>query len=140
VRGLLDIALTAHTRPLDWRVVAERARRWRVRTAVWTVLYLAEQLIGLPGVEEALVSLSPTSLRRVLLKSLVSPRSVLEGRDLRQSPLRYLILLLLVDRPWDATYLVFRTLWPEEEWLKARYGVQASRWHHLWSVARRGQI
>lgn len=140
VRGLLDIALTAHTRPLDWCVVAERAQRWRVRTAVWAVLDLAEQLIGLPGVREALISLSPTLLRRALLKSVVSPRSVLEGRDLRQSPLRYLILLLLVDRPRDATYLVFRTLWPEEEWLRARYGEQRSHWRHFWNVLLHGQV
>jgi hypothetical protein len=140
LRGLLDIALTAHTRPVNWYVVAERARRWRVGTAVWTVLDLAERLIGLPGVEEVLINLSPTSFRRVLLKLLVSPQSMLDGRDLRESPLRYLILLLLVDRPWDAAYLVFRTLWPEEEWLVARYEEQASRWHHLWNVARHGQV
>jgi len=29
---------------------------------------------------------------------------------------------------------IFRTLWPEKEWLEARCGGQASRWRHLWNV------
>jgi hypothetical protein len=139
LRGLMDIALAAQTRPVDWKVVITRARQWRVSTAVWIVLDLADQLIGLPGAEEALLSLRPAALRRALLKPLVSPQTVLEGRDLRESRARYLILLLLVDRPQDAARLLFRTLWPEREWLKARYGKQTSHWHHLWNAVRHGQ-
>ena len=65
VRGLMDVALTARARPVDWALVAERARRWRVGTAVWTVLDLAEQLLGLPDADGALVSLRPSAARRL---------------------------------------------------------------------------
>lgn len=140
-------------RRVDWAAVAERARRWRVGTAVWVVLDLAERLIGLPGVDEALVRLRPSAVRRALLRRLVSPESVLAGRDLRSSRARYLILLLLVDRPRDAVHLVFRALWPERQWLEARYGDPStldgtsalrarlrSRWRHLWGVVRHGKV
>jgi hypothetical protein len=140
VRTLLDIALTAQARPLDWRAVARLACQWRVATAVWVVLDLVQQLIGLAGVEEALSPLRPSALRRVLLGRLVSPESVLAGRDLRSGRLRYLVLLLLVDRPTDAARLVFRSLWPEREWLAARYGEGWSRRRHLWNVVRRGEV
>lgn len=140
VRGLMDVALTARVRSIEWAVVAERAQRWRVGTAVWTVLDLAERIIGLPGVDAALVSLRPSATRRVLLRLLVSPESVLAGRDVTQSRMRYLLLLLLVDRTRYAVRLLFRILWPEEDWLTARYGEDWSRRRHLWGIVRHGQV
>ncbi|MBE2199114.1 MAG: nucleotidyltransferase family protein [Anaerolinea sp.] len=138
---LLDIALTAERRGVDWNVVAARAQEWRVGTAVYTVLQLLNELIGATGVEVALVKLRPSRLRRWLLARFVLPESVLAGQDLRGGQARYLLLLLLVDRPRDMLYLVFRTLWPEEEWLAARYGAQSvSRWRHIWRVLRHGQV
>ncbi|MCB8920905.1 MAG: nucleotidyltransferase family protein [Ardenticatenaceae bacterium] len=133
LQGLLDIALTAQGRGVDWAVVAGRAKIWRVRTAVYTVLYLLDELIGVEGVEEALAQLRPSRLRRWLIGRFVSPESVLAGRDLRNGRMRHLFLLILVDRLRDMAYLVFRTLWPESEWMQARYGgKQVSRWRHLW--------
>lgn len=141
LQGLIDIALTARARRVDWRLVAERARRWRVATAVYTVLHLLDQLIGAQGVEIALQELQPGRLRRRLIGRFVSPESLLAGRDVRGGRARYLLLLLLVDRPRDMLYLVFRTLWPEEAWLAARYGERpVSRWRHVWNVLRYGRI
>jgi hypothetical protein len=139
LRGLMDIALAVQAKSVDWTLVVARARQWRVSTVVWIVLDLTNQLIGLPGTEEALSSLRPAALRRALLKPLVSPQTVLEGRDLRESRARYLILLLLVDRPQDVVRLLFRTLWPEREWLEARYGKPTSHWRHFWNVVRHGR-
>jgi len=141
LQGLLDMALTAQVRGVDWGVVAERAREWRVRTAVYTVLSLLDALIGAAGVETALERLRPSRLRRWLIARFVSPEWVLAGRDLRNGRARYLLLLLLVDRPRDMLTLMFRTLWPEEEWMQARYGgKRVSRWRHMWRVMRYGQV
>jgi hypothetical protein len=140
LRGLVDIALTAGTRPVDWSVVAGRAREWRVATAVWAVLDLLEQLIGVPGAEEARRRLRPSPLRRKLLERFVSAGSVLAGIDLRGGRRRYLLLLLLVDRPRDMLRLIFRTLWPEKAWMDARYQEPTSRWDHLWAVLRYGRV
>jgi hypothetical protein len=140
VRGLLDIALTAKSRPVDWAVVAQRACAWRVGTAVWQTLLLLEQLIGTPGLGEVRQRLRPSRLRRRLLRKLVSAESILRGNDLRNGRSRYLLLLLLVDRPQDMVHLAWRTLWPEPEWLDARYQGQGSRWSHLWQVVRYGRV
>lgn len=138
---LLDIALTAERRGVDWDVVAARAQEWRVGTAVYTVLHLLNELIGATGVEVALAKLRPSRLRRWLLAHFISPESVLAGQDLRGGQARYLLLLLLVDRPRDMLYLVFRTFWPETEWMQARYGARPiSRWRHIWRVLRHGQV
>jgi hypothetical protein len=140
VRGLMDIALTARARPVDWDVVVERATAWRLRTAVWVALDLASQLVGLMGVEGALTDLRPPCHQRALLRALASPTSVLAERDLAKGWVRFLIWLVLVDRPRDAFRLAFRTLWPERAWMAARYGEGGNRWHHLWNVMRHGEV
>jgi hypothetical protein len=101
VRGLLDIAFTADKRPVDWAVVAARAREWRVSVAVYTALELAAQLVGAPGMAGALERLRPSSPRRWLIRRLVTPQGVLVGRDLSRGIYRYLLLLLLTDRLRD---------------------------------------
>lgn len=140
VRGLIDIALTDRSRMVDWKIVAERAKKWRVGTAVWLVLSLLDQLIGAPGLEPALAQLRPSRWRQKLLKQLVSPESVLAGQDLREGRTRFLLLLLLVDRWRDMVYLIFRTLWPENAWLQARHGKPGNHWRHLWQVVRYGRV
>lgn len=141
IQGMLDVALTAQVRGVDWQVVAERAKEWRVATAVYTVLSLLDELVGVAGMEEALQGLRPSRLRRWLIGRFVSPQKLLAAQDVRSGRARYALLLLLVDRLGDMAYLVFRTLWPEPEWLAARYGpTKAGRWHHLWQVLRYGSI
>lgn len=140
VRSLVDLALLARSETVAWDVVAQRAREWRVATAVWTVLDRLQSLIGLPQMEPALVALRPSRLRRHLLQATVSPQSLLAGDDHRQGLIRHLLWLLLVDRPSAAARLVYRTLWPEPQWLAARYGGAVSHWQHLWRVLRYGEV
>jgi hypothetical protein len=40
----------------------------------------------------------------------------------------------------DAGKLMWRTVWPDNEWLNARYGHAASRRRHLWGIVARGQV
>jgi hypothetical protein len=140
VRSLMDIVLSARARPVDWNVVAARARAWRLATATWLALDLAGRLVGLEGAAVALDKLQPGRVRLRLLRRFVSPQWVLAGRDLRHGRWRFLLLLLLVDRPLDAGKLVLRAVWPEPEWLAARYGDRASRRRHLWGILARGQV
>ncbi len=140
LRSLVDMALTAEKRGVDWGVVAERAKDWRVGTAVYTVLSLLDQLIGLDGLEEALTRLKPSARRRRLIHRFVTPESVLAGRDITSGWQRFLLLLLLVDRRRDAAKLVFRALWPEPEWLEARYGNKVGHVGHVVRMVRYGEI
>ena len=59
-------------------------------------------------------------------------------RDLSASKWRYVFLLLLIDRERDMLRLVYRALWPEREWLIARYGryTFTTRLRHLFDAAR----
>ncbi|MBK6328475.1 MAG: nucleotidyltransferase family protein [Chloroflexi bacterium] len=140
LRSLVDMALTAQKRGVDWGEAAERAAAWRVGTAVSTVLELLDQLIGVDGMEEKLGGIRPSAVRRYLLRRLVTPESVLAGRDVRHGWQRYALLLLLVDRPRDAARLLWRTVWPEAAWLAARYGEPTGHGRHLWRLVRRRAV
>lgn len=141
LRGLVDIVLQARSQPPDWRVVAERAHTWRVATATWLVLSLAHTLLGLPGAEESMAALRPSAFRRRLLTRFANTETMLAGRDITHGPLRFIFLLLLIDRPGDALRLLGRALWPEGGWLAARYGASGPRvrMRHL-AGALRGRV
>ena len=141
LRGLLDVALLARSQPIDWQAVAERARGWRVAAATWLVLDLADALFGLPDAAAAIAGLRPRRMRRGLLSRFVGADSMLAGRDRTRGPRRFVYQLLLVDRNRDAARLLVRALWPEADWLAARYGRRdvRTRYRHL-LCALRGKI
>ena len=139
LRSILDILLTDQVRQVDWLLLAGRAREWRVATAVWLALVVTQQLTGAASFQTALHELQPSAWRRRRLQDFISADSILAGRDIRDEKERYLFLLLLVDRPWDAGKLMVRTLWPEGEWLDARYGGSVDHWQHIRRlIAQRG--
>jgi hypothetical protein len=140
LRSLADIALTAAARPVNWSRLAERARAWRLGTAVYLTLTLTDQLFDLPACQPACDHLRPGSLRCRLLARLVNPRTALNRADIRTSLARQYLLLLLVDRPRDGLRLIGRTLWPTAEWRAARYGRPTGPLSHFWHLLRTRQI
>lgn len=140
VRGLVDMAMVAKKQPVSWQIVAERAMEWRVQTAVYTILNLLHDLIAPEGMEEALTQLRPSPLRQRLLRPYANLQAMLSGQDVSNGRSRYLLLLLLVDRPRDMINLIYRTLWPEKSWLYARYGKATSNFYHLKQLLRHGNI
>lgn len=138
LRGLMDIALLARHYPIDWNVIVQRARDWRIATAVWLVLSLTVDLAGLEEAVEAVRQLRPSALRCRAIHTFANAETMVEMRDLSISKWRYVFLLLLVDRPRDAVKLIYRALWPEREWLIARYGryTFSTRLRHLVDAAR----
>ena len=138
VRAPIDITLLARHQPLDWSVVVQRAREWHVATATWLVLSLTVDLCGLTEAAEAARQLAPSRLRQKLIGLFANPQALVNMRDLSKSRWRYVYLLLMVDRRRDAVKLVYRALWPEDEWLQARYGKTGwrVRLQHLADAAR----
>ena len=127
VQRLVDIALLARQQPVDWILVAERARAWRVAAPTWLALELAMTIVGLTEAQPALARLAPSPLRRRVLHLFVNPATLLQRRNITTGPLRFLFLLAMVDRPLAAARLLGRAVWPEEAWLAARYGTGGVR-------------
>lgn len=120
LRSLLDVEMARRQYCIDWNLVAQRARTWRVRNAVWIVLMLVNEGFGNEP-ELPLKTLSPSLIVQRNLRRFVSLRSMAEGRRLSRSPIRFLYQLILVDRPMDALRLTWHAIFPERRWLIARY-------------------
>ncbi len=140
IRSLMDLALTANKRTIDWDIVANRSKQWRVSNAVWLALQLLQQLFGVPELEGILKKLHPAYWQCQYLQTLITPESVILGEDLRSGRMRYLFLLLLVDRKRDMGRLAFRTFWPENKWLFYRYNSPVNHWQHLNRVIRHDRL
>ena len=59
-------------------------------------------------------------------------------RDISRGPLPFALFLLLVDRYRDITVIIARAVWPERDWLAARYGRTGigARLRHLAGAVR----
>lgn len=129
LRSLLDIALLDQQN-IDWAVVVARARHWRVATVISVVLDLLINVFGAaalsPELCAAAAELRATTNSRLFSHQWRNPALVFNQTKLSASHIRFFYLLSMIDRPTDALYLMTRTLWPENEWLVARYGRASS--------------
>ena len=108
---------------------------------VWTVLCLAQRLLGTAAPDVFLQSLAPPHWRRWLIDRLRLDEALLVMRPGVYDHRRFLIQMAMVDRLRDGAALLWRGLFPEAAWLQARYGVEPGqtlwRWRfaHVWRLA-----
>ncbi len=148
LRTLIDIDTLRRKLTVDWTILALRAREWHVVTPLWLVLSLLGCIFGDSENKLPLKELQPSVLRRWLLEKFVSPQGLFKGLVIREGPMRFIFLILLIDKPVDAMRLIWRTLVPDYKWLMLRYGLQdAPQWRiilqriwHPLSIALKREI
>lgn len=113
-----DLALLLECRgaALDWAAIVERARRWRVRVALWLALDTVSRRSEVQVPRDALRRLRPRLARRTLLRLLV------RGAEVRRPRLEHLIALLLIDRGRDRARAALASVVPSPAWARLRYG------------------
>jgi hypothetical protein len=126
LRNLLDVHLVTLRLSPNWDAVVERAEAWRLATMLWTTLSLAVQLWGTPVPVSALTALQPGPTRRRAIAFLNLANAVLAMRTVGYGYRRLVIQMLLTNRLRDAWRLVWRALFPEDDWLQARYGAETA--------------
>ena len=132
LRPFLDLAMMVQNWTVPWEVVVGRARAWQVSTPTWLVLDLLGKFSAEMQDQLPIRALRPSRLRRWILGRFVSPQSLIERRDIRQSLLRFVFLLLLVDRPVDAARLVLRSVFPDRQWFVLRYQLEDASNLRIW--------
>jgi len=129
LRTLLDLDMVRKKLSVDWACLAGRAKEWHVETAMWLVLRMLELVFGDPEQTLPLNTLQPSALRRSVLERFITPEGICNGLVIRESPIRFLFLFALVDNPFEALWLLWRTLVPDNTWFTLRYGLQnAPKW------------
>lgn len=134
LRTLVDLDRARRKWTVDWNVVAQRAREWRVSVATWIVLSALAELFGDPEKQLPLQELAPSRLRQSILRRFASPETLADGLTLSAGPRRFLLLLALVDRPADAILLAWRALFPDRLWLTLRYDSADARGWRVWRL------
>jgi len=122
LRSLVDIALLVQRQPVDWAVVVQRARTWRVATVTGLALALTQACFDLPELAAPVTALAPTGVQRRVLARFIDKQTILDRPALASGKARFAYLLSVTDRRRDSLRLLWRTLWPEAPWLAARYG------------------
>ncbi len=140
LRGLLDVHLVILHQEPDWSQLVARARSWRVATVLWTMLDLVVRLLDTPVPQPILQELAPSTMRQWAIGRLKLDQALLEMWPGGYRHRRFLVELLMVDRIRDAARLLWRGLFPESAWLRARYGAvtPAAMWRarlaHPWRL------
>ena len=120
LRSLLDLVVIAQA-GIDWSVVVQRSRNWRLATVMGHTLALAGEIYqNAPMLAASAQLISPWRLR--ILRSFANPDTILRKKPLDRSLAKWVYLLFAVDHGYDCLRLVARSLWPEGAWLHARYG------------------
>jgi len=125
LRPLLDLEQLYRELPIDWSIVLQRARDWRVTTATWLLLDLWAKLFDRKD-DIPLSELCPSSFRQRILQRLIPVQLLMEGKTLRRGWERRIFLLFLVDRPADAVRLLWRAFFPERQWITLLYGLEGA--------------
>lgn len=141
IRALLEIVMVINHSQVSVNQLVESAQKFRLQTVLWSVLYLADQLVGLDSKYQAhLQAIAPPRFYRKALIKFLTIDSVLVSDDLQRGKERFLLLLLLTDRHTDRLALIRHALFPTKPWLQARYGRSVGVVYHLKHLLRTGNL
>jgi len=132
----LDLALLLrrYGDTLDWEGVAERARRWRVRGALYFALRAVQEHFDVGAPPLLLARLRPRGLRPAVFEWLRRRR----GEQLER--LDYLVPFLVMDQGSDLLRALARGALPAGEWVRCRYGARSLVEGYLAHYARIGKV
>ncbi len=117
IHGLLELERDS----IDWGRLAERARSWRVRIAVWSAFAVVRTFDADAVPVSVMDDLGVPKWRQAVLRPMIE-RVQNGNRVLASGSMRFLGLLL-VDRMRDLPFVLFRGLFPGRLWLKMRFNL-----------------
>lgn len=131
----LDLALLIRRQgdAWNWEVVAERARRWQIRGALFYALREVRERFEVAIPAWFLARLRPAGPRRILLD-----RLRYRGEE-RLERLDYLIPFLVMDKGSDILRALSGAVLPPASWLRCRYGKPSAFSAYLAHWARIGR-
>jgi len=131
----LDLALLLRRPPgyFDWPSILERARRWRVRGALYFALRVVEEDLSVTAPAGVLSELKPLGLRGEALERLA------RHRDPR-ARFEHLVDLLLLDAGRDLLRAIVISAAPTPAFVRGRYGTSSTLRAYLDHYRRIGAL
>ena len=132
-QGYEDIVRVAQAEAanLDWDVLAQRARAWKVSVAVWAALRAACAFDEAAVPERALQALRVPRWRQRILRPYV--QQAVDGRAALVSGSMRFLGVLLIDRVRDLPGVLWRGLFPGRRWIQTRFDLTGgqARWRQI---------
>ncbi len=114
--------ILTYQKELDWKYIFEKAGEYKIKKIIYCSLNLMEGIFGPVVPRDALERLKP---RRMFFS--FSIRKILSLPDQEIGFRKSVAQLFLMDSVMALPIIIFRGLFPSNEWLKYRYGINKNK-------------
>lgn len=114
--------ILAYQGQIDWKDLIIKAKCYKIKTICYYALFLTQEMFGDILVEEkVLKALRPNKMQLFLINFFIGKDRILSLPDEEPGAKKYIAQLFLMDNLWDIPKIVFKSLFPSDEWLKYKY-------------------
>lgn len=115
--------ILAYQQELDWQYIIEKAQAYKIKKIIYYSLNFMQGLFGLILPEDILNRLKPKRKELILSDFFVSKREILALPDKEIGFRKSVVQLFMMDSLLVVPKIIFKGLFPSDEWLKYRYGI-----------------
>lgn len=127
---LCDVAqvIKAYGENINWDVIIERSKRWKISRAAYCSLYLAKNILGAQAPEKVLLTLQLLNIETQVFQFVMLNMEYKEEiMQIRNSLLTIALKLLIIDRLKDRVFFflnyVRELTFPNISYIKVRYSI-----------------
>lgn len=131
---LCDVAqvIKAYGENINWDIIIERSKRWKIRKTVYCSLYLTKNVLGAQVPEKVLSNLQLSKIETQIFQFIILNMEHKEGiMQIRNSLLTIALQLLIIDRLKDQVFFFLNYVWelvfPGISYIKVRYSISKPR-------------
>ncbi|MBM4457735.1 MAG: nucleotidyltransferase family protein [Chloroflexi bacterium] len=134
---LVDVAETTrhYAQQLDWGRLAERARQWDAQRYLYLILRVANELLGLPDVDQAWADLRPAGFQEAFVPAVRQRVLAMARLETHEWTTDYLMTYALAPSAGEKLRVLWQALFPSRERMARLYNLPSeSRWlvgHYL---------
>jgi len=120
---LVDVAETTrhYAQQLDWGRLAERARRWDGQRYLYLILRVADELLSMPEVRQALADLRPTGFDEALVTAVRQRVLAMARLEPHEWTTDYLMTYALAQTAGEKLRVLWQAMFPSRERMAQLY-------------------
>jgi len=131
---LCDIAQVIKTygENINWDIIIERAKRGKIKRAVYCSLYLAKSVLGAQVPQKVLSNLQVSNIETQIFQSVILNMEYEKGiMQIQNRLLTITLQLLIIDKAKDRVFFLINYIWkltfPNISYIKVRYSISKPR-------------
>jgi len=136
----VDLWLRNLSENWDWDQYLNVVNRWKIQSVSYHVFTFCQVFFDTPIPGEVMIAIKPNWFDRCLLKTLISPRIILENRTSLGTRYPTLVKFTLFEGIRTKWKVIRNLILPDKSWLKSHpnYHNLQDHWAHIYQVIVRG--